>query len=102
MSTAGRVCPVRYRYGPGAIAGAPERLAETVYVIGGLYGNQLSGGRRRVIQVSSELHAPGFRIIAGKRRVPERPIFSSHSRYARVAPCSLHLPLRCATHYRRT
>ncbi len=39
MSTAGRVCPTRYRYGPGAIARAPERLAETVYVIGGLYGN---------------------------------------------------------------
>jgi hypothetical protein len=39
MSVPGRVCPVRYRYGPGAIARAPERLAETLYVIGGLYGN---------------------------------------------------------------
>ena len=39
MSAPGRVCPVRYRYGPAAIAGAPERLAETLYVIGGLYGN---------------------------------------------------------------
>jgi hypothetical protein len=35
----GRVCPVRYRYGPGAIAGAPEQSADTLYVIGGLYGN---------------------------------------------------------------
>lgn len=35
----GRVCPLRYRYGSGAIAAAPERSAETLYVIGGLYGN---------------------------------------------------------------
>ena len=35
----GRVCPVRYRYGPRAIAAAPERAAETLYVVGGLYGN---------------------------------------------------------------
>ena len=39
MNTAGRVCPLRYRYGPGAIAGAPARRAETLYLIGGLYGN---------------------------------------------------------------
>ncbi len=39
MSTPGRICPLRYRYGPGAIAAAPERPAETLYVIGGLYGN---------------------------------------------------------------
>ncbi len=39
MSVPGRICPIRYRYGPGAIARAPERPAETLYVIGGLYGN---------------------------------------------------------------
>jgi hypothetical protein len=39
VSTPGRICPLRYRYGPGAVAGAPERRAETLYVIGGLYGN---------------------------------------------------------------
>ena len=39
MSEAGRICPLRYRYGPAAIARAPERPAETLYVIGGLYGN---------------------------------------------------------------
>lgn len=39
MSTPGRVCPLRYRYGPTAIARAPERSAEILYVIGGLYGN---------------------------------------------------------------
>ncbi len=39
MSAAGRVCPTRYRYGAEAIADAPERAAQTLYVIGGLYGN---------------------------------------------------------------
>lgn len=39
MSEAGRVCPLRYRYGAEALAGAPEHMAETLYVVGGLYGN---------------------------------------------------------------
>ncbi len=36
----GRVCPPRYRYGPAALATAAEQVAETLYVIGGLYGNR--------------------------------------------------------------
>ncbi|HAO32762.1 MAG TPA: hypothetical protein PLP22_11625 [Candidatus Competibacter sp.] len=36
----GRVCPLRYRYGAAALAHVPERRAETLYVIGGLYGNR--------------------------------------------------------------
>jgi hypothetical protein len=35
----GRVCPLRYRYGASAIARADTRHAQTLYVIGGLYGN---------------------------------------------------------------
>jgi hypothetical protein len=35
----GRHCPIRYRYGAQAIAGAPARAAQTLYVVGGLYGN---------------------------------------------------------------
>jgi hypothetical protein len=35
----GRVCPVRYRYGAGALALAPTREVSTLYVVGGLYGN---------------------------------------------------------------
>ncbi|MDP1691671.1 MAG: hypothetical protein Q8L49_06930 [Burkholderiaceae bacterium] len=35
----GRICPLRYRYGPGAIAGAETRQVQTLYVVGGLYGN---------------------------------------------------------------
>ncbi|TAK44846.1 MAG: hypothetical protein EPO27_11565 [Betaproteobacteria bacterium] len=39
MNAPGRVCPLRYCYGPAAIARAHESPAETLYVIGGLYGN---------------------------------------------------------------
>jgi hypothetical protein len=35
----GRVCPLRYRYGAGAIAQAETRHVQSLYVIGGLYGN---------------------------------------------------------------
>lgn len=37
--TAGRTCPLRYRYGAAALARATERPVETLYVVGGLYGN---------------------------------------------------------------
>lgn len=36
---AGRTCPLRYRYGAEAIARLPATEAETLYVVGGLYGN---------------------------------------------------------------
>lgn len=39
MNAPGRACPIRYRYGAAAIARAPESRTETLYVIGGLYGN---------------------------------------------------------------
>ena len=36
---AGRVCPVDYTYSPAVFARAPDLTAETLYVVGGLYGN---------------------------------------------------------------
>ena len=38
----GRSCPLRYRHGAAALATAPERVTDTLYVIGGLYGNRLA------------------------------------------------------------
>jgi hypothetical protein len=35
----GRVCPLSYRYSPRVFDRAPEIVAETIYVVGGLYGN---------------------------------------------------------------
>ena len=37
--SAGRVCPYDYRYSPRVFARAPDFAADTLYVIGGLYGN---------------------------------------------------------------
>ncbi len=39
MSIAGRSCPLRYRYHPSVFNREPAFTAETLYVVGGLYGN---------------------------------------------------------------
>jgi len=36
----GRACPLHYRYAPEALAAAPAVECETLYVVGGLYGNE--------------------------------------------------------------
>ncbi len=36
---AGRICPIDYTYSPAVFARAPDVEAETLYVVGGLYGN---------------------------------------------------------------
>ena len=36
---AGRTCPLAYRYGAAALADVPAATTETLYVVGGLYGN---------------------------------------------------------------
>ncbi len=36
---AGRACPLAYRYGATALASSPVTTTETLYVVGGLYGN---------------------------------------------------------------
>ena len=35
----GRVCPVEYRYSPRVFDRPPEIVSDTIYVVGGLYGN---------------------------------------------------------------
>lgn len=42
---AGRACPLAYRYGAAAVAGSRATAAETLYVVGGLYGNLQSLAR---------------------------------------------------------
>lgn len=39
MSAPGRACPVSYRHGARALAGAPLLQVDTLWVAGGLYGN---------------------------------------------------------------
>ena len=40
MDRSGRSCPLAYRYQPEALAQPPQLEADTVYVVGGLYGNR--------------------------------------------------------------
>jgi len=42
MKGPGRACPPHYGYSPRVFARAPDFSAETLYVIGGLYGNALA------------------------------------------------------------
>ena len=39
MLEPGRFCPADYRYSPASFARAPDFAADTLYVVGGLYGN---------------------------------------------------------------
>jgi hypothetical protein len=39
-SRPGRACPLSYRYAPASLAREPELVADTLYVVGGLYGNR--------------------------------------------------------------
>ena len=41
-TTAGRFCPADYRYPVATFARMPDFEAETIYVVGGLYGNRLA------------------------------------------------------------
>ncbi len=59
MTAPGRFCPADYRYAPASFARAPEVRAETLYVVGGLYGNrwavdtieQLASGERGTVDI---------------------------------------------------
>jgi hypothetical protein len=39
LENAGRTCPLAYRYGAAALVKAQPKSADTLYVVGGLYGN---------------------------------------------------------------
>ncbi len=49
---AGRSCPLHYRYRPQVFAGPASLRAETLYVVGGIYGNGLA--LRRVLEMKHE------------------------------------------------
>jgi hypothetical protein len=61
-ATPGRVCPVSYRYSPRVFRREPEIVAETLYVVGGLYGN---------VEALEELEA-----MAARERGPVSIVFN--------------------------
>ena len=52
----GRTCPVTYRYAPSTLARAADFEAETLYVVGGLYGNACA--LRSVLELAGAERAP--------------------------------------------
>ena len=59
MSSAGRSCPLHYRYGAAAIARAPAEPVETLYVVGGLCGNPFA---LRALEALTEREAGEHRV----------------------------------------
>lgn len=59
----GRMCPVEYRYSPKVFDRAPEIVADTIYVVGGLYGNVEA--LERVQQMASGEPAPVTLVFNG-------------------------------------
>lgn len=55
----GRTCPLGYRYGAASLARAPELEADTLYVVGGLYGNPFA--LERVLAMAAA--EPGARLV---------------------------------------
>lgn len=60
---AGRVCPYDYRYSPRVFARAPDLTAETLYVIGGLYGNLAA--LAAIEKLASNEHEPVTQVFNG-------------------------------------
>jgi hypothetical protein len=68
----GRMCPVSYRYSPRVFDREPEIVAETLYVVGGLYGN---------VEALEALHA-----LAAREPGPVTIVFNGDFHWFDVAP----------------
>ena len=63
MKGRGRTCPPHYGYSPRVFARAPDLAAETLYVIGGLYGN--AAALDEIDRMASLEPAPPRRVFNG-------------------------------------
>jgi len=59
----GRNCPLHYRYAPASLDRPPEIVADTLYVIGGLYGNQPA--LQAVTELAASEHDPANLVFNG-------------------------------------
>ena len=59
----GRSCPLHYRYAPASLNRPPEIVADTLYVIGGLYGN--APALRAVAALAEAEHKPATLVFNG-------------------------------------
>lgn len=53
----GRSCPLHYRYAPADLVREPDLRAETLYVVGGLYGNRQALGAALVLAAGEKPRA---------------------------------------------
>jgi hypothetical protein len=58
QAAAGRHCPVSYHYGPAVFRRTPDILANTIYVVGGLYGNRHALDQIETLMVLEARHRP--------------------------------------------
>ena len=56
-------CPPDYYYGPAALNRPPELFAETLYVIGGLYGNPEALAAVLAMKAHEELGGPPVKVV---------------------------------------
>lgn len=59
----GRSCPLHYRYAPASLNRPPEIVADTLYVIGGLYGNVQA--LRAITEMAATEHHPSTLVFNG-------------------------------------
>ena len=59
----GRSCPLRYRYSPSVFRRAPDLDADTLYVIGGLYGNVEAMREILAMKAREERNGPEVRLL---------------------------------------
>lgn len=59
----GRSCPINYRYGPTVFRREPALTAETLYVIGGLYGNSHALDAIEAMSAQESRHRPVPRLV---------------------------------------
>lgn len=59
----GRICPIGYRYGPAVFRRKPDLAAETLYIIGGLYGNRQALDAIETMSAIETPHRPPPRLV---------------------------------------
>ena len=64
----GRSCPLHYRYSPTVFAGTSTILADTLYVVGGLYGNPFA--LETVVDMAEREKATWKRARADEKGLP--------------------------------
>ena len=72
--TPGRSCPVEYRYDPASLNRPADFSADTLYVIGGLYGNRPALQAIEALAAAESGNLASFESLADALRRPFHPL----------------------------